>query len=165
LFKEKGLTQDIAFIGSGKLGFPSEIMKAFALGADLVNIAREAMLSIGCIQAQECHTDKCPTGIATQNKWLSSGIDPRLKSVRFAKYINTLRKETLEMAHACGYEHPCQVQMKDIDISCGDNNRTITLEQAFKYEKYSVPFNEMSNLFECKYLGGLGTTANLLNKH
>lgn len=154
VFKEKGITNDIVFIGSGKLGFPSEIMKAMALGADLINVAREAMLSIGCIQAQECHTDKCPTGIATQNKWLSGGIDPRLKSVRFAKYVKTLRKETLEMAHACGYEHPSQIKMKDIDISCGDNNRTITLEQAFKYEKQEVPFNSMQDLAACAYLGG-----------
>lgn len=154
VFKEQGITNDIVFIGSGKLGFPSEIMKAMALGADLINVAREAMLSIGCIQAQECHTDKCPTGIATQNKWLSGGIDPTLKSVRFSKYIKTLRKETLEMTHACGYEHPSQIKMKDIDISCGDNNRTITLEQAFKYEKQVVPFSSMLNLLQCKYLGG-----------
>jgi glutamate synthase domain-containing protein 2 len=154
VFKEKGITNDIVFIGSGKLGFPSEIMKAMALGADLINVAREAMLSIGCIQAQECHTDKCPTGIATQNKWLSGGIDPTLKSVRFSKYIKTLRKETLEMAHACGYEHPCQIKMKDIDISCGDNNRTITLEQAFKYEKNEVQFSSMQELADCSYLGG-----------
>jgi glutamate synthase domain-containing protein 2 len=165
LFKQKGLTNEIVFIGSGKLGFPSEIMKAFAMGADMVNIAREAMLSIGCIQAQECHTDKCPTGIATQNKWLSNGIDPALKSVRSAKYINALRKETLEMAHACGYEHPCQVKMKDIDISCGDNNKTITLEMAFKYEKDGVVFNNMQELFDCKYLAGLGQDSNKLNKH
>ena len=112
------------------------------------------MLSIGCIQAQVCHTDKCPTGIATQNKWLSGGIDPTLKSVRFSKYIKTLRKETLEMTHACGYEHPSQIKMKDIDISCGDNNRTITLEQAFKYENQVVPFSSMLNLLQCEYLGG-----------
>lgn len=154
VFKEKGITNDIVFIGSGKLGFPSEIMKAMALGADLINVAREAMLSIGCIQAQECHTDKCPTGIATQNKWLSGGIDPSLKSVRFAKYVKTLRKETLEMAHACGYEHPSQIKMKDIDISCGDNNRTITLKQAFKYEKQEVPFKTMEELAACSFLGG-----------
>ncbi len=165
VFKSKGLTNQVVFIGAGKLGFPSEIMKAFAMGADLVNVAREAMLSIGCIQAQECHTDKCPTGIATQNKWLSGGIDPTLKSVRFGKYINTLRKETLEMTHACGYEHPCQVKMKDIDISCGDNNRTITLEQAFKYEKDEVAYSSMEGLHDCSYLAGLGKNANVLNKH
>ena len=40
---------------------------AFALGADMVNVGREAMLAIGCIQSQRCHTDHCPTGVATQN--------------------------------------------------------------------------------------------------
>jgi hypothetical protein len=69
------------------------------------------------------------------------------------------------MAHACGYEHPCQVKMKDIDISCGDNNRTITLEQAFKYEKDVVEFESMQQLFDCNYLAGLGKQTNQLNRH
>ena len=43
---------------------------AFAMGADCINVAREAMVNIGCIQAQVCHTNRCPTGIATQSKWL-----------------------------------------------------------------------------------------------
>ena len=43
---------------------------------DMVNVAREAMLAIGCIQAQRCHTDKCPTGVATQDPWLVHGLDP-----------------------------------------------------------------------------------------
>jgi glutamate synthase domain-containing protein 2 len=165
VFKNKGLAKDIVFIGSGKLGFPSEVMKAMAMGADVVNVAREAMLAIGCIQAQVCHTGHCPTGIATQNKWLSGGIDPTLKSVRFGKYINTLRKETLEMVHACGYEHPCQMQMKDIDLSCGDNNRTVSMVEAFKYEKEPVHFSSMQDLYNCEYLGGLGKEKNKLTKN
>lgn len=44
---ERGLTNDVVFIGSGKLGFPSEVLKAFAMGVDVINIAREAMISIG----------------------------------------------------------------------------------------------------------------------
>jgi hypothetical protein len=51
------------------------------------------MLSIGCIQAQKCHTDTCPTGVATQNAWLSHGLDPQLKSVRLANYVKTLRRD------------------------------------------------------------------------
>ena len=165
VFQKAELTKDIVFIGSGKLGFPSEVLKAISMGADAVNVAREAMLSIGCIQAQECHTGKCPTGIATQNKWLSGGIDPTLKSVRLGNFINTLRKETLEMVHACGYEHPCQMKMKDIDMSCGDNNRTVTMVEAFKYEKDDVPFSSMQELYNCEYLGGLGKEKNKLSKH
>ena len=51
------------------------------------------MLSIGCIQAQECHTGHCPTGIATQNAWLQRGLDPSIKAIRFGNYINTLRRD------------------------------------------------------------------------
>ncbi len=50
------------------------------------------MLAIGCIQAQRCHTGHCPTGVATQNKWLMHGLDPKLKAARLANYLVTLRK-------------------------------------------------------------------------
>ena len=64
------------FIGSAKLGMPHTALFAFALGADMVNVGREAMMAIGCIQAQRCHTGRCPTGVATQNPWLVRGLDP-----------------------------------------------------------------------------------------
>lgn len=164
IFKERGLSNDIVFIGSGKLGFPSEVMKAFALGADVINIAREAMMSIGCIQAQECQTGKCPAGIATQNKWLYNGLAPEVQSIRFGNYINALRKETLQMTHACGYEHPCQIKMSDVDISGGDNNKVVTLEKTYGYEKVPVPFESMKAIYECEFLGGLGKEKNKLIK-
>ncbi len=52
LFQKRALTDRIVFIGSGKLGFPAKAAMAFAMGADCINVAREAMMSIGCIQAQ-----------------------------------------------------------------------------------------------------------------
>tara|TARA_B110001452_G_C15222250_1_gene423693 strand:- start:11 stop:1600 length:1590 start_codon:yes stop_codon:yes gene_type:complete len=165
VFKERGLCNSIAFGGSGKLGFPSEVLKAFAMGVDFINIAREAMLSIGCIQAQECHTGHCPTGIATQSKRLQRGLDPVIKSFRFGNYINTLRKETLQMTHACGYEHPSQMKMTDIDISGGDNNNVDTLENTYGYKKVEVPFESMEALFNCTHLGGLGKEKNKLIKN
>jgi len=164
IFKENNLCNDIAFGGSGKLGFPSEVLKSFAMGVDFINIAREAMISIGCIQAQECHTGHCPTGIATQNKWLQRGLDPTLKSFRFGNYINSLRKESLQMVHACGYEHPCQMKMSDVDISCGDNNKVISLEKSYNYKKEEVDFISMQNLYDCEYLAGLGKSKNKLIK-
>ena len=59
-FAEHGLHEDVTFIGAGKLGLPDNAVVAFALGCDMVNVAREAMLAIGCVQAQKCHTDTCP---------------------------------------------------------------------------------------------------------
>ena len=106
MFAERGLHEQVVFIGAGKLGLPDNAIVAFALGCDMVNVAREAMLAIGCIQAQKCHTDTCPTGVATQNPWLTRGLDPALKSVRAANYIKTLRRDLLKVAEACGVEHP-----------------------------------------------------------
>jgi len=71
VFAEHGIDDRVVFMGAGKLGMPDNAIVAFALGCDMVYVAREAMLSIGCIQAQKCHTDTCPVGVATQNKWLA----------------------------------------------------------------------------------------------
>ncbi|MFI1785122.1 FMN-binding glutamate synthase family protein [Streptomyces rubiginosohelvolus] len=120
VFAERGLTDDITFIGSGKLGLPEKAVVAFALGVDMINVGREAMLSIGCIQAQKCHTDKCPTGIATQNPWLSRGIDASSKGERAAMYLRTLRKDLLKVSGAVGVLHPSLITPTDIDILNGD---------------------------------------------
>jgi len=154
IFQRHELSDKIFFIASGKLGFPEKALMAFAMGADSINIAREAMMSIGCIQAQKCHTNHCPTGIATSNKWLQSGIDVTLKSERFFMYHQTLVKEISEITHACGYEHPCQMTMDDIEWSMGDNNRTMVLSKALGYFKTPVEYTGLENLAKCNFLGG-----------
>jgi glutamate synthase domain-containing protein 2 len=122
VFAERGLTERIVFIGSGRLGFPEESLIAFSLGCDMVNVAREAMMSIGCIQAQRCHTGHCPTGVATQSRWLMRGLDPTLKSARLANYLVTLRKEVLSLCHSCGVPHPSLISgehLEYLDGACG----------------------------------------------
>jgi glutamate synthase (ferredoxin) len=116
IFADQGVHHQTVFIGSGKLGFPESALLALSLGCDMINVAREAMLSIGCIQAQRCHTGHCPTGVATQNAWLVRGLDPTLKSARLANYLMTLRKELLSLAGACGHAHPALVPLDQIDI-------------------------------------------------
>ncbi len=113
---EEGVHEDVVFIGSGKLGFPENALLALAMGADLINVAREGMLAIGCIQAQQCHTGHCPTGVATQSKWLMRGLDPTNKSYRLANYLVAVRKDLLHLAHACAQVHPALVPLDAIDI-------------------------------------------------
>ena len=74
------------------------------------------MLAIGCIQAQRCHTGRCPTGVTTNNRWLTRGLDPTLKSVRCANYLVVLRKELLELSRACGQPHPALVTIDSFEI-------------------------------------------------
>jgi glutamate synthase domain-containing protein 2 len=116
---EQGAHEDVVFIGSGKLGFPETALLALAMGADLIAVGREAMLAIGCIQAQLCHTGRCPTGVTTQNRWLMRGLDPELKSARLANYLVALRKDLLLLAHACGQPHPALVSLDCLDITEG----------------------------------------------
>ena len=154
LFKENDLSERIVFIGSGKLGFPAKAAMAFAMGVDCINVAREAMMSIGCIQAQICHTNRCPAGIATQSKWKQRGINVPLKSERLAQYFKTFKKELIEITHAAGYEHPCQFKMSDIEVNVDDHNLSKELDRTYKYIKSPVPFTNMQALKDCEHLGG-----------
>lgn len=115
-FARRGLHEDVTFIGAGKLGLPDNAVVAFALGADLVNVGREAMLAVGCVQAQKCHTGTCPTGVATQHPWLTRGLDPDTKSVRVENYVKTLRRDLLKVAETCGVEHPALIGPTDVEI-------------------------------------------------
>ncbi len=139
-FAERGVANNVVFIGSGKLGFPEQAMLALALGCDMINVAREALLALGCIQAQQCHTGHCPTGIATQNKWLVGGIDRTLKAARLANYLVTLRKELLQLAHASGELHPALVSLDRFEIIDGMSSRPA--REVFAYPEQFVRFTD-----------------------
>ncbi|WDZ83257.1 FMN-binding glutamate synthase family protein [Micromonospora cathayae] len=123
-FAERGLHERVVFVGAGKLGLPDNAIVAFALGCDMVNVGREAMLAIGCIQAQKCHTDTCPTGVATQNAWLARGLDPARKAVRAANYLGTLRRDLMKVAEACGVEHPGLIESGAVELLDGRTSAT-----------------------------------------
>jgi glutamate synthase domain-containing protein 2 len=116
IFTAHGLHQQVVFVGSGKLGFPEAALFGFALGCDMINVGREAMMAIGCIQAQRCHTNHCPTGVATQHPWLIRGVDPTLKAARLANYLMTLRKDVLALSHACGVLHPTLITADQLEL-------------------------------------------------
>lgn len=132
-FAAAGLTDDVTFIGAGKLGIPENAVVAFALGADMINVGREAMLSIGCIQAQKCHTDHCPVGIATQNPRYTFGLDVELKSVRAANYIRSVRRDLIKVSEAVGVVHPGLITPWDVDILTGHRS-TEALRDVYGYE-------------------------------
>ncbi|TQL51025.1 FMN-binding glutamate synthase family protein [Ornithinicoccus hortensis] len=139
LFAQRGLAEDIVFIGAGKLGLPDNAAVAFALGADMVYVAREAMISIGCIQAQRCHDDHCPTGVATQNPWLTRGIDVPLKAERAANYLRAWRREMLKLAEACGVVHPAMIDADQVEILLGTRSATPLREVVGYQPGWGVP--------------------------
>lgn len=119
IFQDAGIADDLVWIGSGKLGFGDRAIVAIALGADMVNVAREALLALGCIQAQKCHTGSCPTGITTHKAWLQRGLQPGAAGTRLANYIDAFRAELDAMTHAAGYDHPGQFTPHDVEVSAG----------------------------------------------
>ena len=121
-FARHGLHHDIAFMGSGKLGFVPDAAIAMAMGVDLIGVAREAMLAVGCIQAQKCHTGYCPTGVATQRARLTRGLDPTDKSVRTAGYLRSFRHDLRSLCHAMGVEHPSLIRLDQIAIRSSDGH-------------------------------------------
>lgn len=131
-FAEHDLSDDITFIGSGRLGLANRGLVAMALGCDMINVGREAMLSIGCIQAQRCHTGRCPTGITTQSAWRQRGLDPADKSVRCAHYIAALRQELLRLARACGHQHPSMVGPDQVEF-LAEGHRAVELASLAGY--------------------------------
>ena len=141
IFQQAEVSQRLIWFGSGKLGFPDRAVVAFAMGCDAIQIARESMIAIGCIQALKCHTDHCPAGIATQNRWLQAGLDVDEKAQRMARYIQSFRKELLSLSYACGYQHPCQFSGQEIEFSTGVNQFS-TLHDVLGYTRDGTGLKE-----------------------
>lgn len=114
--KKYGARDYVTLFASGKIATPADVGVALALGADAVGIARGFLLSLGCIQALECHSGKCPTGIATPNKSIQKAIDIEAASDRVATYAKTLIKETQMLAESCGYTDPTKISPYDVMI-------------------------------------------------
>lgn len=132
-FAAAGLADDVVFVGAGKLGIPENAVVAFALGVDMVNVGREAMMAIGCIQAQKCHTDHCPVGVATQDPRYTRGLDVSLKSVRAANYVRSLRRDLLKVSEAVGVVHPGLLAPGDVAVL--DGTRTaVGLGETYGYD-------------------------------
>lgn len=100
------LKQHIKIIASGKIATGFDLVKNFALGADICNSARGMMMALGCIQALECNANTCPTGVATQDPNLVKGLVVADKRVRVANFHHETVKSAGELMGAAGIKHP-----------------------------------------------------------
>jgi glutamate synthase domain-containing protein 2 len=101
-----GLRQYICVGAAGKIVSAFDIARVMALGADWANAARGFMFAIGCIQSQSCHTDRCPTGVATQDKHLQRALAVRDKAERVAHFHGATIATLAEVLAAAGLRHP-----------------------------------------------------------
>ncbi len=101
-----GVRRQIRLGASGKLISAFDIARVLALGADWANSARGFMFAIGCIQAQACHTNRCPVGVATQDPLRARALVVPDKAERVANFHRNTLKALAEMTGAAGLEHP-----------------------------------------------------------
>lgn len=99
-----GLQDQVKLIAAGKIITGFDILKVLALGASACYSSRGMMFSLGCIQALQCNSDRCPVGVATQNPALYKGIDVSDKRDRVASFHNNTIKATVELMEACGFK-------------------------------------------------------------
>ena len=103
------LKQHIKIIASGKVASGFDLVKNIALGADLCNSARGMMFALGCIQALECNSNTCPTGVATQDASLMKGLVVEDKKVRVFNFHRLTVASAVELLGAAGLHHPYQL--------------------------------------------------------
>ena len=101
-----GVRDRIKIGASGKVVSAFDIARAMALGADWCNAARGFMFALGCIQSQSCHTDRCPTGVATQDPTLHRALVVPDKIKRVASFHASTMNALIELTAAAGLDHP-----------------------------------------------------------
>lgn len=104
--EQHGVRNQVKLIASGKLFTPDRIAIALAMGADLVNIARGFMITVGCIQALKCHSNACPVGVATTDPYLQKALVVDEKKFRVVNYVITLREGLFRLTAAAGLNSP-----------------------------------------------------------
>jgi glutamate synthase domain-containing protein 2 len=95
---------------SGKIATAFDILRAMALGADWCNSARGFMFALGCIQSLSCHTDKCPTGVATQDPTRARALVVADKKQRVYNYHEATLHALGELVAAAGLDHPQEIR-------------------------------------------------------
>ena len=103
---EFNLRPRIRVIASGKLINPDRVAWALCSGADFVVSARGFMFALGCIQALQCNSNTCPTGITTHNAKLQNGLVVKDKAQRVSQYVDSMIQEVGIIAHSCGVDEP-----------------------------------------------------------
>jgi glutamate synthase domain-containing protein 2 len=108
------LRDKIRLGASGKIVSAFDMASVLAIGADWCNAARGFMFAIGCIQSQSCHTNKCPTGVATQDPLRQRALVVEDKAERVKNFHHHTLKALAEMLAAAGLEHPSQLKAKHL---------------------------------------------------
>jgi glutamate synthase domain-containing protein 2 len=94
---------------SGKVSTGTDIVKRLVQGADYTNAARAMMMATGCIQAQKCHTNECPVGVATQDPRRARALVVADKAPRVARYQAATVAQAQQLIASLGLSGPAEL--------------------------------------------------------
>jgi glutamate synthase domain-containing protein 2 len=127
-----GLKPHVRLAASGKVYSGMGLAVNLAQGADWCNAARAFMMSVGCIQAQRCHTGTCPTGVTTQDPLLQRGLVPEVQGARAARFHKRTLNALADIVAAAGFKHPTELQPHHI-IHRMNPGRAVPLDRIHTY--------------------------------
>jgi glutamate synthase domain-containing protein 2 len=147
-----GIRDQTKIIASGLSISAFHLFRLLALGADTVNSARAMMLALGCIQSRSCNTDKCPTGIATQDPKRFKSLNVAIKGQRVANYHTAMLHNLVELVSIAGLDSLDQITprliSKRVDATTVSTLDTLyeNLEEGSLLNQDSTPKHWLSEL-------------------
>jgi glutamate synthase domain-containing protein 2 len=130
-----GLRDRISIGASAQIVTAFDMARVIALGADWCNSARAFMFAVGCIQSQSCHTDRCPTGVATQDAMRQRAIVVPDKADRVRNFHRATLMSLAELVAAAGLEHPLQFKLEHF-------SRRISAREVVSFAELYPPLEE-----------------------
>lgn len=119
IFREYKIRDRVLIMSSGKVFNPAQLFIQLALGADYVFGARGYMNALGCIGAKRCGDNSCPTGVATQDKWLQRALVPRVKYIRVANYAEVMHLWLKKLLRSVAKHDTYELNRADIAMVVG----------------------------------------------
>ena len=125
-----GLRDEIRIIAAGKVFTGFHLAKNFALGADIINSARGMMMALGCVQSLSCHTNTCPTGVATQDPKLIHGLVVPDKAERVYRFHKSTIHALTDLISSTGLRSPGELTRSHI-FRRVDQQRILRYDEIF----------------------------------
>jgi glutamate synthase domain-containing protein 2 len=127
-----GLRDQVRIGASGKVATGVDIVKRLVQGADYTNAARAMMMAVGCIQAQTCHTNTCPVGVATQDPRRTRALDVPDKTERVVRYQRAAVAQAMQVMASMGLHGPHELAPHMLRRRV-DHSRTESYTELFQH--------------------------------
>jgi hypothetical protein len=101
------------------------------------------MLSLGCVQSLICNTNRCPTGIATQDPKLARGLVVSDKSERVYRFHAETIERINEIVAAAGLQSPRELNRTHL-------YRRINQQEIRRYDQL-FEYTDVGSLLDAPY--------------